>query len=485
MRFPRISVGTSGNLETFFAPFLQRRRFMMMMGFAEILMLALLSGGTNSTDLVDLIQPKHYFESRQMEPSVDKMADLAGEEPKDAKGQIVQLTSLRYLADEIEALKKSPRYAEHRKSLEAIAQGKKAQDSLGFAKDYATRVLLKLDDKKPEAVKIRPLREDALSWFPANATLAGAIELRQSRQAGGADDPFKELLKMMPDREKKEMYNVIEKAGNIRVDRAAFAWVEGTGKRDGKIFVRISGKGDQDWMVAAFNMIEGGRGRSQIKVTKDEKDTRVTLIQPGNGPPVLMLVGNNDFLVVGYEDRNGQQDDLVTEVLEARSKKKANAAGGTLKDRLAKIPDSAVGLIVGEIPNEMKREFRVFDPAPTNILGFIERAQQGLDVQVETGMANEGDAGKLVQKVGALRKEGIAALKQEMQRPQPPGTPPIPFQSLINLMETLQVQSKTDKVQVRVFVPDGLIRQMSSGWFFLAEARAVDLPPPPAVKVKD
>jgi hypothetical protein len=442
------------------SPVLKEESNMMMgFGFSGILMLALISSGTGSTDLVDLVQPTHYFQHRDWEPSVDKMADMAGEDPKDGTGQIAQLTCLRYLADETAALKKSPRYAEHRKTLEAIAQGKKAQDSLGFAKDYANRVLLKLENKNPEAVKLRPVREHAFDWFPANATLAGAIDL----QGGAGNDSIKELLKLMPDREKKQMYAFMEKSGNVRIERAAFAWVEGTGKRDGKIFMRITDKGNQDWMVGAFNMIAGGR--MQITVTKDGKGTRITLIQEQNRPPVIMLVGNTDLLVVGYEGNNPQQDDLVTEVLDARSKKKPSATTGPLKDRLAKIPDKAVALLVGAVPDELKREFgRVFDPAPTKVTAFIERAQQGLDVQVETPTANVEDAGKLVRKVGELRKESLKGLKDEMQQPQRPGTPPIPFQALINLLETLQVQSKDEKVQIRAFVPDGLLQQMSSGW---------------------
>jgi len=286
----------------------------------------------------------------------------------------------------------------------------------------------------------------------------------------------------MPEREKKQMYEFIEKSGNIRVERAAFAWVEGTGKRDGKIFARFTGKGNQDWMVAAFNMLDGGRGRMQIKVTDDGKGTRITLLQPQNGPPVIMLVGNTDLLVVGYERNNAPQDDLVTEVLDARSKKKPSATSGPLKDRLAKIPDKAVALLVGDAPHELKREFgRVFDPMPTKVTAFIERALQGMDVQVETPMANAEDAGKLVRKVGELRKEGIKGLKDEMQQPQRPGTPPIPFQALINFLETLQVQSKDEKVQIRAFVPDGLIQQMSSGWMLFGMSS--DIAPPAANKI--
>jgi hypothetical protein len=452
---------------------------MFAMGFAEILMLALLSGGASSTDVVSLIQPTHYFQTRQIEVSIDKMLDYASEDPKDAKTQIVQLTALRYLADEADALKKSPKYVAHRQTLEAIATGKKAQDALGFAKDYASRVLHKLDNTKAAPIMSRPVRDDALSWFPATVTMAGALDLQQSRPAGIANDPLKEIIKMIPDRERKQMYEIFEQSGNVRIERIAFGYVDTPGKREEqKVFLRFTGKGNPAWMVETFKMMGAKR---EVKQLKGDKDTPILLLQEPNRPAMVMMVGNTDLLVFGYKGNNGKNEDLLDEVLDARSKKKPNAATGTLKDNLAKVPDKAVALVVGNVPEDMKREFRfIFDPVPTNITAFIERAQQGMDVQVETNMANAEDAGKLVKKVASLRKEGIAALKQQMQQPQPPGTPPIPFQALVNVLETLQVQSKADQVRSRVFVPDGLIEQMANGWMLFGMAGAA--PPPPVKK---
>ena len=446
---------------------------MMAAGFPGILMLAMLSGASGGTDVIALVQPTHYFQHRGWEPSVDKMTDMAGEDAKGAKGQIAQLTCLRYLADEAAALKKSDRYAEHRKTLEAIAKGKQAQDPHGFAQDYANRVLRKLDNTKPEAVKVRPLREDALSWFPTNATLAGAIDLHQARLPDTAKDPIKDLLKLMPDRAKKEMYSHIEQCGNIRIERVAFAYVEGTGNRDGKIFARVTGKGNHDWMVEAIQGVEGGR--MEIKKSKDEDGVPITYLQ-GRNTPVIMLVGNTDVLVVGHENPTGKNEDLVAEVLGARSKKKPNAAAGSLKDRLAKIPDKAVGFLVGNVPDEMKRELaREFNPIPTNVIAFMERAQQGFDVHAETTLTNAEDAGKFVLKIADLRKLGTNELENEMQRPRRPGEPMIPFQAMINLLATLQVQSTGDNVQVRAFVPDGLIQQLASGMMLWGGGR--DFPP--------
>ena len=431
---------------------------MMAMGFAEVLMLALLSGGTSSNDLVSLVLPTHYFRTRQIEVSIDKMVSYASEEPKDAKTQIVQLTALRYLADEADALKKAPNYAAHRQTLEAIAVGKKASDSLGFAADYAKRVLLKLDNAKPELVKLRPVREDALAWFPASTTLAGALDLRQARQVGGADDPLKELLKLMPDEVKTEMYSFVEKSGNVRLERVAFAMISGNGKREEqKLFLRLTGKGNHVWMSEMIKTLSQGKPR-ESKQWHDDKGTPITLI---NHSPGFLLVGNTDFMVIGFDHPQAEVRALVDEAMDARAKKKPNATASTLKAPLAKVPDKAIAFLVGSIPEDMKREFRFFfDPLPTNVTAFIERAPQGLDVQMETSMANGEDAGKLVQKVGDLRKQGIVALQQAMQQAQPPGTPQIPFQAMVNVMESLQVQNQADRVQLRAIVPESLLQTL-------------------------
>jgi hypothetical protein len=195
---------------------------MMAFGFMEILVVALLAGGQTTTDLVTLIQPEHYFQARQIEVSLDKMVEVAGTDPVDPKAQIMQLTALRYLISESEDLKKSPKYAAHRQVLDQIAQGKKAQDSLGFAREYAGWVLAKLDGTKVTPAKAPKLREDAIAWFPGDTTFAAAFDFRHVRKAGVPHDALKEIRRLIPEREKKEMYEFIEKTGNVRVDRFAF-----------------------------------------------------------------------------------------------------------------------------------------------------------------------------------------------------------------------------------------------------------------------
>jgi hypothetical protein len=59
-----------------------------------------------------------------------------------------------------------------------------------------------------------------------------------------------------------------------------------------------------------------------------------------------------------------------------------------------------------------------------------------------------------------LRKLGIDELQKAMQQPLPAGAPPVPFQGMINLMESLQVSNQSENVNVRVLVPNGLIQQL-------------------------
>src|ERR1700686_1994774 len=121
----------------------------MGFGSSEILLLALLSGGMNATDLVELAQPADYFKARRFEPTIDRLIDVVIAEPATAKAQIMQLVALRHIADESDAFKKAKNYETNRLAIEEIAEGKRGKDPAGFAQEYARRVLDKLDGKKP------------------------------------------------------------------------------------------------------------------------------------------------------------------------------------------------------------------------------------------------------------------------------------------------------------------------------------------------
>lgn len=449
---------------------------MAAFGMAEILMLALLSGGINSTDLVGIIQPADYFKSRNIEPTVDRLIDLVIAEPKSPKDQVRQLVSLRHIATTADEFKKAKNYETNRLAIEEIAEGKRGKDPQGFAQEYARAVLARLDGKKPPAVKIAPLRENALSLFPVEATMAYALDIRQAPDA--ANDTLKELLKLMPKQAKDRMYTQLEQIGNYRVDRVAFAMVDAPERQKRKMFVHVSGKGNPDWLEQMMTNLGGGRINS--KRIKAPDDTPVTLMTEGRGP-AIMIIGDTDLVIAGYERFDGRHEEVVAEVLDVRAKKKANAATGKLKDRLAKIPDKAIAFAIGDLSDEMRKEMaRELEIVPSKFAAHVERTAQGLDVKAEASLANAEEAGKFVKKMAELRKMGIEEIQREMKRPPRPGEPMVPFQAVINLMETIQVQGKGDKVEARAVVPNSLIQQVGQmALMFGAMSRDFDVPPPP------
>lgn len=454
---------------------------MMAFGFAEILVLALLGGGINSTDLVALVPPTHYFQTRNIDTSFDKMIELAGREPKDAKTQIQQLVALRHLADESDKFKKDANYAAHRAVLEQIASGKKAADKSGFAQDFTQKLLAKLDGTKRDSPKLKAVREEALSWFPADLTFAVAADPRQANAS--ANDSLRDLVKLIPERTKKEIYDFVEKTGNVRIERGAIGVADNGNREEMKIYIRVTGKGTQAWLVPAIKQLDGGRMTE--KTSKDEKGTPITFLQDGERPPIIMIVGDTDVLIYGYGGNNQKSGDLTQGILDARAGKKANAATGVLKDSLAKVPNKAVAFGIGAIPSEMRRGFQELGAVPDKILAYAERTQTGMDLQLQATMANANDTKAFVQKVSDLRIQGIAGLQEAMKRPLPPGSPPIPFPAMMNVLESLQVQGgQNGEVQVRTVVSDGLIQQIGTMGMMWFGGSSRDFEAPPAKEEK-
>ena len=321
---------------------------MVAFGFAEVLMIAVLASGTNSSDVADIVEPAHYFKSRDIVVTLDRMIDIAMREPKDGKAQIMQLTALRHLANESDAFKKASNYASNREAIEEIAAGKRANDPQGFAQEYAQRLLMKLDGKKAASPKQRSLREDALGWFPADVKFAAALNQKGNNLE--SKDVFKDLLKLMPANAKAEMYGQLERVGNVRVERIAFGFVEAKNRAEHKIFVRVTGKANPEWILSAAQGMIGDRG-AQIDRSKAPDGTPLITLRTGREPNIV-AVGDTDLLVVGYTGGNAKADDLLAAVLEVRAKKKPSAAAGQLKDGLAKIPDKArrLHLRIGDLP---------------------------------------------------------------------------------------------------------------------------------------
>ena len=446
---------------------------MFGMGPTEILMLLLMSGGGISTDLASLLPTQDYFKARNIDISIDKAVELAGKDPADGKTQIAQLMALRYLADESAKLKAAPNYEAHRQALALIADGKKANDPQGFAKEYAARVLARLDGSKIAAPAVPPLRDDAFRWFPANANLIGALDTRMTRSDAPAKSNIGEMLKMFPGDMMNQTFSAVEKVGNVRIDRVAFAYVDGPKDQQmGEIYVRITGKANVGWLLDVLKETKG-----QTKTSKGANGETITRLTLANGDaPALAFVGDSDFVVAGYQKDKANHEPLLDRVLDLRDGKSKHAGEGILKTELAKIPEKAVGLIVGTLPAEAAQGAPF--PMPVMIHGHILRVPNALDVNLAGSMANNEDALALVKQVSAFRAEGINALKQLQGAPLPiPGFQPA---QMIQTLESMQVEAQGSVAKLRLLMPDDMLGggSMIFGIGFAARPAA----PPPAAK---
>src|SRR5262245_32284681 len=133
-----------------------RETIMIAMGWAEVLMLIVMSGGMHSGDLVTYLPADTYFKSRDVPINLDNMIYLAGKNPDSGEAQIKQLMALRYLAEQPDLIKKAKDKTEALATLGKIAKGELANDKQGFAKEYAARVLQIVEGGKESARPAAP-----------------------------------------------------------------------------------------------------------------------------------------------------------------------------------------------------------------------------------------------------------------------------------------------------------------------------------------
>src|SRR5262245_61707490 len=197
---------------------------MFAMGPLELLVLLVTSAGGQPADLASVLAPADYFQARNIEVSFDKLTELAAKEPADGAAQMAQLLALRTLGEDAAKFKKSAKYAAQRQMIEDVAAGKKAQDKLGFAKEYAQRTLALLDGGKAPPSPSAGTREEALAWFPAGITFVASIGYQPAGSPAAPKAFTSELLKKMPAEVKAELYKIVDTIGNVRVERLSFAY---------------------------------------------------------------------------------------------------------------------------------------------------------------------------------------------------------------------------------------------------------------------
>ena len=410
------------------------------------------TAGDADHDLMSLIDAAAYFESRKIPVNAAEMLSRANLDPREsAKTQVAQLLALRWLAEHPEMLRT---VAEARGLLEAISQGKHAQDGQGFAKEYATRALARLDGKQPpprRAIPIDSLRSEAFSWFPqragGDAILAG-IDLRVSGSMHVPGGPFLNKLGLR-DGDRDQLYQVAELVGNIRLDRVAVTYQKSIDKRGQFLMVRATGAFDHQRLAG---------------LTKDAAVSARKEMKGPSGEPILMYripelfplsaahVGDTDIVVL-FSDLadNARPFAEIEEALNVRAGKKDSVVKGCLADLLKKAPDQAVALAVGEISKETREQARKDAPksVPPVPQRFIVQTIRDDMLRLKGGATMaDADEARLFE---SCVKELIATGRDGLKRLPPDVKLPMKTVELLGkTMDSIQVESKGSGVSLGV-----------------------------------
>lgn len=450
-----------------------------------ILLMGMLSGG-QGTDLLALVQPEEYFKARGLDMTVAKMAELAGKEPTDGKSQVAQLLALRALAEEPAEVKADKNFAAILRLVEQIAEGKTAQDSLGFSKEYAGRTLARLTGKEAPTIPMPKdsIRGEAFRYFPAAVSLLGAVDFRGGYAPSSKDDPIKALRdllkKMAPAEVRSKIYDVADDIGNIRMERVAFGFVDAPpNQRGGSFFIRVTGKLDQKRLAAYLKAKQADVSLRNEKIGQEN-----LLFLEAKGNPGLVFLGNTDLLLAAQPGVQGGPEALLAQALATGAGKEKNALDGSLKAALAKLDSKAAGTLLGSLPLEMRQGLgqALKMPMPTSLWTEMKHQARGLGIHLEASLDNADDAKafkEVLTKGVALGKEMLAKIPPQAQ------IPASVVEAFSKALDSVQLDAQANQAKVNVVLPSemslGLPALMLVGMRTYSELGPV---PPPQPQVQ-
>jgi hypothetical protein len=251
--------------------------------------------------------------------------------------------------------------------------------------------------------------------------------------------------------------------GNARIDRVGFAY--SAGKENGKeqIYIRITGRGDHQRIVAGLKVAAKeaqANNRTAWKESKDAKGTPITTMNDQFGP-ALAFIGDTDLLLAFYASAlGGAQDknhlELIDKQLAVRAGKEKSVLKSAVLDRQPKLAPAAVGLLVGDLPEQLRRNpFQNANlPGPKSVRIEVLRAREGVDVCFRAALENPEEAKNFVQTLGGLRTTGLVALKTLQDGAKDDGLlPRSAVASLSKALESLKLQPDGAAVKGTISVP--------------------------------
>lgn len=452
--------------------------------FGGLLILAamLTANGNVATDLLSLMDAEDYLSSRQVALKPADLARVAGEVPRDAKAEVIQLLAIRWLGEHAGEVKEVARV---REVLRDVADGKRGRDELGFAPEYAAWALARVDGR-PARLSSRAMAKDSvrgegLAWFPAETKFVACVDFRPSRAVAVPEEEFicRWFAKLLPGAGREELYKFVERVGNLRLDRFAVGRVEDVREKgSGRTFFRLTGKGNHERVAELFGplMVNGQR--------KDEKGAggaALTYLRVPGRPPAIVLIGDSEILFAAFDDSRDSLD-LVKESLQTRSGAKPSVLTGPLARRWQEVPSGASILVAGTLPAEVREEFGRRGPLPglpQEALLYVAHGKR-TTLRTRCKAASADDAKTFADGVAQIKAVAVKALED-----LPAGIKirPDTLRKLRQAVEDFRVDAQGQAVTGDWEVPADLFRvvqQLVRDWAQTQLPQEFGGPPPPA-----
>ncbi len=419
------------------------------------LMLALGAGGPFA-DMASLLTPEAYFRSRNVELTVPNLVQRVVTAPKGGKAELQQLLAIRLLVIDPDEVRNDKTV---RQALEDVAAGKKGQDRLGFAKQYAGWALARLTGAKPPppAVTAGGLA-DAFAWFPADVTWAAAVDLRPTARVPPHDFGH---LKTLFDRQLRPgseaaLFAFAEQVGNCRLDRVAFGLSMGPNPKDGpeRVFVRLTGLADHGRLVAYLKSVNPG---IRVESRKDGKEP-VTVLSHANRAPAFVVIGDRELVIAGPANNSADAAAAVAALLDVRAGRKKGLTAGPLAARLKQVGPSCFGLVIGAVPADFPLLLGGLDGLklqdyPQLVWLELLRDAKGVELKMQGTMADAAAAKRFCQQVTDAAEASLGRLKLFKNV-----LPEEVLEQTRKMLLATRIESKEATVRVGLVVPTAVLR---------------------------
>jgi hypothetical protein len=386
---------------------------MAFYSLSEILILLALTG-LPVNDAASLIEPAGYLKAHDVELKAERLAELITRDAKDGKEQMIQLLAIRWLGLHPAEATKAQGALE---ALRAVAAEAKGRDAHRFARDHAARALARIEGKPAPPTWRMPadsVRADALSWFPAEATLVAAVDLRSA----SGDSPLDPeavaamIARLLPEQARKPIYEFVDTVGNLRLDRFAFALeVNEKQANTSRIWIRFTGAGDPKGLEAFLKTLYPERDERRGPLGE-----RIVILTKKDSAPAFACIGKTDFVIAGYEGNKGAHIDVVNALLETRAGDAKSVVAGPKGEVLKKVGAKAGGVFLADLSESMRADvLRGLRGAPFKAIPgqVVAEAFGGkvLTARIQGTMKDEEEAAATAKGLEELKEQGLQALK--------------------------------------------------------------------------